>query len=66
MTVPKALLFPIMVVVVLGILGVAFLISAAFTWLICWAFGFTFTWKIAIGVWAVTIVLGGIFRRGRK
>lgn len=38
-------------------LGAEFLFSALLVKIICWAFGFIFSWKMAIGVFAVLLLL---------
>ena len=54
-----------------AIIGVAvlFALSFGFTALIyygiCWAFGFTFTWKIAFGVYLVLFLVGSFFRSSK-
>lgn len=42
------------------LLGIAltFLMICGLTWVICWAFGFVFSWKIVIGIWAICILIG--------
>lgn len=40
---------------------VSFLITAGIVWVICWAFGFLFTWKLVIGIWTVLVLLKNIF-----
>lgn len=40
-------------ITILAILGISFLVTALLVKGICWAFGFTFTWKIAFGIWLV-------------
>lgn len=39
--------------------GIGFAITAGIVKLICWAFGFTFSWKIAFGFWLILLLLGG-------
>lgn len=34
-------------------LALSFFGTAGLVWLVCWAFGLAWSWKIAIGVWAV-------------
>ncbi len=46
---------------IVALLGVAFLFSVGLTWVICWAFGLQFSWKIAVGVWILVIILKSIF-----
>ena len=55
----------IILLTILGIiliLSIDFLLSAGLVWIVCWAFGWTFTWPIAIGVYAITILIHGVFR----
>ena len=35
----------------------SFLIIAGLTWLICFGFGIVFSWRIAVGVFAVCVLL---------
>lgn len=51
----------IVLLVVLG-LGTSFFITAGLTWLVCWAFSFAFTWKLALGVWAASCLISGAFK----
>ena len=46
---------------IIGILFLNFLLSALVIKLICWAFGFTFTWKLAFGLWLIIGLLQSIF-----
>ncbi len=51
----KAVLF-----YVAGILitfGLSFLISAGLIWVVCWAFGFAWSWKLAVGLWVVMLLV---------
>lgn len=41
--------------------AVSFGFTALLVYAACWAFAFTFTWKIAFGVWAVLLLVRGIF-----
>lgn len=43
--------------VVIGVLGLEFLILGGLVWIVTWAFGLTFSWKIMIGVWAIVAIL---------
>lgn len=47
------MLFLLVIFLTAFLLAVSFIISAGFVWLVCWAFGFAFSWKVAVGVWAV-------------
>lgn len=56
----------------LGILAVLFicalslLLTSGLVWVACWAFGFVFTWKIAIGIWVVLLILQSVFKSNSK
>lgn len=41
-------------------------VTAALVKIICWAFGLTFMWRYAIGVWALICLLGNVFKNGSK
>ena len=49
----------VLAVVLIALLcGGAFFLGVSLVyWIICFAFGLTFSWKIAIGVWAVVVLL---------
>ena len=36
-------------------------ITAALVKIVCWAFGLTFMWSYAIGIWALLALLSGFF-----
>lgn len=50
-----------LVAAIIGILLLNFLLSALVIKLICWAFGFAFTWKMAFGLWLIIGLLQSIF-----
>lgn len=52
-----------LVMVLACVLG--FGISSAILYGICWAFGLNFTWKLALGVWLVSIILRSIFKSNK-
>ena len=63
----KILGFIITILIAVGILGLAYFIVAGLTYLICLAFGFPWSWLIALGVYAVIILIKLFFgRSGRK
>lgn len=45
---------------------IGFGITSGILYGICWAFGFKFTWKLAIGVYLVLILLKAIFSRSNS
>lgn len=52
---------PISWAIALGLLVSAF---ACFTWLVCWGFGIEWSWRFAVGVAALVIVMRIAFARG--
>lgn len=42
-------------------LMVNFFITAGLTWVICWAFELTFSWKLAVGIFAILALIKGTF-----
>lgn len=56
----KEILFFILAVII-GI-PISFSITALFVKIICWAFGFNFTFKMAIGIWALIFLINSAFR----
>lgn len=48
--------------------ALAYFIIAGLTFLICFAFGFEFSWMYALGIWAIYLLLSFIFRglRGKR
>lgn len=37
--------------------GLSFLISAGLIWVVCWAFGFAWSWKLALGLWVIILLV---------
>lgn len=60
-----------MIEVLVFILAAAFLIAASIAttgglvWLVCWAFGFAWSWKLSIGVWGVMTLLSLFLKRSK-
>lgn len=36
--------------------GLSFLLSAGLIGVVCWAFGFAWSWKLAVGLWVVMLL----------
>ena len=54
------------VLVIIVALISSFAITALLTWGVCWAFGLTFSFKIAFGVWLLLLGARTIFGGNRK
>ena len=50
------------IVYVLGTIAFSFFLNAGLVCVTCWAFGWTFTWKLAIGIYVVEVILKSIFK----
>lgn len=66
----------VILLVILG-LGISFLLTSGFVWLLCWllpALGITaigtfvivFSWKLALAIWIVLLLLRSLFTVGSK
>lgn len=58
----KALIFAAIYV---ALIVLSICITAALVKIVCWAFGITFMWRYAIGIWAILALVGGFFRNGK-
>lgn len=38
-------------------IGISLAIVSYFVWLVYWGFGWDFSWKVAIGIWALLVLL---------
>lgn len=56
----------IYIIVFIALLALSFLVTSGLVWFVCWAFSFTFTWKLAVGVYAVIALLGSVFKNTSK
>lgn len=46
--------------------GFSFLITAGVTTVLSFCFGFTFTWKLVLGVWIILWVLNVMFKKRKE
>lgn len=58
----KALLIFIVIVMFVGAMLIDYLVCALIVYSICWCFGFMFTFKLALGVYLVYLLIRGIFK----
>ena len=49
-------------VVYLAAIGISIGLTGLFLKIVCWAFGFAFTWRLAVGVWAVIVMASWAFK----
>lgn len=47
------------VLIVASLLAISYLAIAGLAWLVCWAFKWPWSWKISIGVWALSCLVSG-------
>jgi len=45
------------------IMSLSFAVISAIVYIICWSFGYPFSFKLVIGLWIVFALLKSIFRR---
>lgn len=57
--------FLFIVLTILAFEGLSFIISAGLIWVVAWAFGFAFSWKLAIGLWIIWSIALGLFRSAK-
>ena len=50
------------ILVLICILCLSFLIDAGIIALICLCFGIAFSWKLALGIWLILLLIGGLFK----
>ena len=48
------------------VVALSLLINVGIIKLICLCFGLAFSWKVAIGIWLVLVLLGNALRSNRK
>lgn len=46
--------------VIIGLV-ISFLITALMIWILAMCFGFLFTWKLALGVWVIYLIIRAFF-----
>ena len=58
--------FLIIAAIIAAALTMSIGITAGLVQIVCWAFGLTFKWRYALGIWAAITLLGGIFKGNSK
>ena len=58
----KALLIFIAIVMIVGAMLIDYLVSALIVYSICWCFSLAFSFKLALGVYLVYLLIRGIFK----
>lgn len=54
----------ILVIALLSV--VSFFLNAGLVWVVCWAFGWTWSWKICLAVWALEWMLSLTFHKSGR
>ena len=44
-------------------LVISFLVTALLIWILAMCFGFLFTWKMALGIWVIYLIIKSIVKR---
>lgn len=55
----------IMAIILLAI-AIGFGITSGLVYVVCWTFGFKFTWKIAIGIYLILVILKALFHNPKN
>lgn len=58
----KALLIFITIVMIVGAMLIDYLVCALIVYSICWCFSLAFSFKLALGVYLVYLLIRGIFK----
>jgi len=56
----------IVVLVIAVLMGIDFLFAVLLLKGICWAFGLTFSYKYAFGIWLILLLLQGYFKNSNS
>lgn len=52
--------------IVVFLLGLSYLLTAGLVYLVCLGFGLEWSWLLSLGVWALMILLRGVFKNSSK
>lgn len=58
--------YGLLALLIIGGLALSIAITGGLVWIVCWAFGLTFTWKMVAGVWAVMGLLRMVMYSDRE
>lgn len=58
----KALLILVVIVMLLGAMLIDYLVCALIVYAVCWCFSLAFSFKLALGVYLVYLLIRGIFK----
>ena len=51
--------------IIIAVLAISFFSTAGLIKLACWAFNYTFSWKLSVGIWVVLWLLGSVFKSSK-
>lgn len=54
------------VVSVIAVLAVSFVLTAGLWYLVCWAFGIAWSWKVSVGVWCALALISSAVKSNIK
>lgn len=52
--------------IVVFLVALSYLATAGLVYLVCLGFGFEWSWLLSLGVWALMILLRGVFKNSSK
>lgn len=53
-------------ITIFALLGLSYLLTAGLVYLVCLGFGLEWSWLLSLGVWALMILLRGVFKNSSK
>lgn len=53
-------------IVFILVMVLSYLIMAGAVWIVCWAFDFDFSWKAALGIFVIYMIVAPVFMRGNS
>lgn len=56
----------VILLILIALYGAFFLFTAGLVYVLSWAIGFTFSWKLSFGIWIILIVIKHIFNTETK
>ena len=52
----------VVVLVIIAAIAISLLFTAGLVYGACWAFGFSFSWKVAFGIWLISILVRSVVK----
>lgn len=56
----------IILIAFIGLFTLEFILDFGIVKILCWAFNFTFNWKMVIGFWLLSCLISGLVKKNRR